>query len=47
MANRTFSFTKEDEKLIAALRKRLAAVYGKIPIIAVIRYALIETERHK
>jgi hypothetical protein len=45
MANRTFTFTKEDEALIEKLRKRLATVYGKTSVISVIRYALREATK--
>lgn len=46
MANRTFSFTKEDEKLIATIQKKIEALYGKASVIAVVRYALLYTARN-
>lgn len=47
MANRTFTFTKEDEALIAKIQKKLGAIYGKTSVIAAIRYALIQTVGNK
>lgn len=45
MANRTFSFSKEDEAMIAKIQKKLAAITGKSTVIAVIRYALIQASK--
>ncbi len=47
MANRTFTFTKADEILIAKIQKTLGTVYGKASIISVIRYALIKAAGEK